>query len=130
MAMSEGDQQIVSELLAAQEQRHLALNADLAALSDLLADEFINVHSSGRAEGKDDYIAYVASGKTRFVDFSTSNLTVLPFGEAAVVAGEIKAHLKHGDEAAHRWFRYASAWVMRHGKWRLILWQHTTIKTA
>jgi hypothetical protein len=119
----------MAEIISAQEQRHMALkNTEITVLRNLLADEFINVHSSGRVESKDDYIASVTSGKTKFVDFSTSNVAVMPYGVTAVVVGEIKAHLMHGDEHAHRSFRYASAWVKRSGKWRLTLWQHTTLK--
>jgi ketosteroid isomerase-like protein len=121
-----GNQSVAEAIGRAEQARDQALkNGDSEALSGMLAEDYLYVHASGRLEDKGAYIAAATSGKTKYLDFSRSDVTVKAYGDAALAAGAIRVTSMQGNEQSTKPFRYASVWVKNGGDWRLAYWQNT-----
>ena len=74
-------------VIAAETRRCKAIaEGDMAALSALLADDYLHVHGDGRIGDKADYIAGVERAPRKPV---RSNLVVRLFGDVAVLTGDL-----------------------------------------
>src|ERR1700685_823147 len=79
------DPAVVEELLALEDRRCRAISGgDLAALGDLLGDDLVHVHMTGRAQGKQEYLSSLA-GKPRTT--TRRDLAVRVYGAVAVMSG-------------------------------------------
>ena len=109
-----------AEVLAAEDRRHRAmLDADLAALDRLCADDLSYAHSSGVRDTKAEYLAKVASGYYvyRRIDHPVERVAVV--GDTAVVVGRMTADLlvdgveKTIDNLALAvWVRAGEEWLL------------------
>ena len=119
----------VAHVLAAEEQRYRAMvEADLAALDRLCADELSYAHSSGVRDTKQQYLGKVRSGYYRYLDVEHPVERVEVVGDTAIVVGRMTADLivdgmpKSIDNLALAvWVRSAD------GGWRLLAYAPTRL---
>ncbi len=118
----------VAHVLAAEEQRYRAMvEADLAALDRLCADELSYAHSSGVRDTKSEYLGKVRSGYYRYltVEHPVERIEVL--GDTAIVVGRMTSDLLvHGvpktiDNLA------LAVWVRTAAGWRLLAYAPTRL---
>jgi uncharacterized membrane protein len=117
-----------AEVLAAEDRRYRAmLDADLATLDRLCADDLSYAHSSGVRDTKAEYLAKVASGYYvyRRIDHPVERVAVV--GGTAVVVGRMTADLvvdgveKTIDNLA------LAVWVRAGAEWRLLAYAPTRL---
>ncbi len=117
-----------TEVLAAEDRRYRAmLDADLATLDRLCADDLSYAHSSGVRDTKAEYLAKVASGYYvyRRIDHPVERVAVV--GDTAVVVGRMTADLVV-DGAAKTIDNLALAvWVRAGAEWRLLAYAPTRL---
>jgi hypothetical protein len=117
-----------AEVLAAEDRRYRAmLDADLATLDRLCADDLSYAHSSGVRDTKAEYLAKVASGYYvyRRIDHPVERVAVV--GGTAVVVGRMTADLVV-DGAEKTIDNLALAvWVRAGAEWRLLAYAPTRL---
>jgi len=121
----------VAAVLAAEERRYRAMvDADLATLDELCADELSYAHSSGARDTKGEYLGKVRSGYYVYahVDHPVERVEVL--GDTAIVVGRMTADLtvqgtpKTIDNLA------LAVWARAGGSWRLLAYAPTQLPTT
>jgi len=124
--MSQNDAE--KAVLAADDRRYQAMiDADLAALDELCADELSYAHSSGARDTKSEYLEKVRSGYYVYqrIDHPVERVEVV--GDAAIVVGRMTADLlvqgtpKSIDNLA------LAVWTRASGGWRLLAYAPTTL---
>ncbi|PYV16156.1 MAG: hypothetical protein DMG07_08375 [Acidobacteria bacterium] len=88
------------------------VEAEIRRLED--ADDLTHTHSSGRVDTK--------------VDFDRDNVRVRVYGDAAVVTGTAKVHVKSDTRDAKFEIRFVDVYVRRNGRWQMVAWQSTRIE--
>lgn len=122
------DQQVVKEVIAAEEERLAAIHAsDWTRLSDLLGDDLTYTHMSGLFENKDENIAGL---KARSRIYKREGLSVRPFGDVAVLDGLIHVSMDpapDGTPARELHGRVVQVWARRDGRWQMVVFQATAM---
>lgn len=91
MARTTGDPHafVAREIERLEDRRVQALSSgDIAALGELISEDLVHIHGTGRVEGKRAYLAGVAS-KFRFHRIERGDLTIRQFGDIVVVNGSL-----------------------------------------
>ncbi len=116
----------VGEALAAQERKFAAQAArDARALDELLADDVVYTHASGKA---DDKAAFLKSVSERgYLGFRRRHAQARQFGDVVVITGVADIHV---HEALRFDAMFTDVWVKRDGAWRNASWQSTIVKPA
>ena len=118
---------INNELLAFERQRQKALiAADIAALTPMLADDLIHIHSTGMVHNKAQFLAHVQR-MGGFVAIERPDPDILVQGDFALLTGETHNQvrkLETGEVMSRRGF---STLVLRRGPdgWQILLSQLT-----
>ncbi|MGO4155243.1 nuclear transport factor 2 family protein [Cupriavidus sp. YAF13] len=118
----------VTQLKLADEARYRAmLTGDIAALEGLLADELSYTHSSALREGKQAYLASLASGRVRYLDACLSDVEQNIYDDMAVMQG--KAVIEAVVDGAERTLdnRFLSVWKHTSGGWQMVAWASTPV---
>jgi ketosteroid isomerase-like protein len=118
----------VRAVLAAEDRRYAAMvDADLAVLDALCADELSYAHSSGARDTKEEYLEKVRSGYYvyRRIDHPVERATVV--GDTAIVVGRMTADLDV-DGAPRTIDNLALAvWTRAAGPWQLLAYAPTSL---
>jgi ketosteroid isomerase-like protein len=97
---------------------------DGAALSRLMSDELVFVHSDGRTESKAAYVKNMTAGDTAYTNAKTSELqTLKPSADVVVLIGVQDMRKKLGDTWTDIHLRFLSVWRNENGTWRMFAWQ-------
>jgi hypothetical protein len=115
------------EILAAEAERQRALvDADLAALGTLCADELRFTHASGSVQTKYRLFAALESGRLDYVSIKTRDEIVNVYGETGVLSGDaaVQVQLPRGRRRTIDNV-YTAVYVKRDGAWRLVAYQST-----
>jgi hypothetical protein len=104
-----------------------ALKADVAGLNRVLADELTYCHSTGKCEGKAPYVESLASGKTRYTRFESTEQKPRLYGQIVLINGRGKVTvIADGKENSYD-LVYTDAFVKRDGRYQMIAWQSTRL---
>jgi ketosteroid isomerase-like protein len=124
----ETDEQVVKEILEAEEQRLAAIHAsDWSRLGELLGDDLTYTHMSGLFENKEENIAGL---KARPRTYKREGLVVRPFGDVAVLGGLLHVVMEAaGDGTPARTLhgRVVQVWARRDGRWQMVVFQATAL---
>lgn len=120
---------VVRTVFAFEDARFGAMvRADTAWLRSALADNLSYVHSSGRREGKAEYVASIGVGTMRYEEFTPRERDVRLVGTgAAVVVGRAHARAVANNQPVDVEVRYTAVYERRGESWRLMAWQTTRI---
>ena len=122
-------QNVEAEIRRLEDERGQAmLRRDAAALDRILADDLTYTHSSGRVDTKPDFIRSYTATDQRYVAFDRDNVRVRVYGDAAVVTGTAKVHVKSDTRDAKFEIRFVDVYVRRNGRWQMVAWQSTRIE--
>ena len=103
------------------------MKADAAALSSLLADDFLYVHASGRTEDKKAYIGSITSGTFSLKGFERRKVSVQGTENTAVMSGEIAVTRQERQDTRITDFAFLGVWSRSAEGWRLLYWKHTKV---
>jgi hypothetical protein len=122
------DPEDVRAVLAAEDRRYRAmLDADLATLDEVCADELSYAHSSGARDTKREYLGKVRSRYYVYLRIDHPVERVEVVGDTAIVVGRMTADLevegvrKTIDNLA------LAVWTRVSGQWRLLAYAPTAL---
>jgi hypothetical protein len=119
------------EVLAADKARMDALvNQDWAALNNILADDLSYCHSGGNVQTKEQYLAGLATGSTRYYKVDTNWGQPHIVGKIGVLSGQVTFYVKAGQNDLTFHLQAVSVYEQRDGRWQLILFQSTALPKA
>jgi ketosteroid isomerase-like protein len=122
---SHASEPAVAAVLRADAERLAAMMAgDGAALSRLMSDALVFVHSDGRIESKAEYVKNMTAGDTAYTNAKTSDLqTLKPSSDVIVLIGTQDMRKKLGDSWSDIHLKFMSIWRNENGTWRMYAWQ-------
>ena len=97
--------------------------ADIAAMSELFADELVYTHSNGLVDSKESYLEAVAAKKFDYQDVRRFDQQVALHGDTALVTGRAEIDVN----GRHLNCRFLTVWVNQAGTWRFAAWQSTPL---
>ena len=104
------------------------LHADTAALSRLVADEFVEISRLGTLRTKADNIRDIGSGDLRLLSVKYDSLAVRIYGDVAVLRGIAdNTGTMRGFPFAGK-IRYLRIFVRRDGRWQAVAMQQTPLQ--
>ena len=120
--------QIESEIVAADSRRiDATIAADREGLSNILSDNLLYVHSSGREETKDVYIDKIATGHYDYRSFKITRRELKFHKDLVFDNGDSEVDIFVGDQIREIAGRYLMVWTNEGGQWRLLRFHSTTI---
>jgi ketosteroid isomerase-like protein len=116
----------IDEVQALEQQRIRAtLNKDIGALGEMLAADFVYIHSNAKKDNKDSFINALLSGATAYRKIETRVTDTRDFGETVLLIGEADLTVSLYGERKSFEVRFTTAYVRRGGEWQMALWQST-----
>jgi hypothetical protein len=104
------------------------LRADTAALSRMVADEFIEISRLGQLRTKADNLRDIASGDLRLHSVKYDSLVVRIYGDVAVLRGIAdNAGTFRGFPFTGK-IRYLRVFLRRDGRWQAVAMQQTPLQ--
>jgi len=111
--------------------RSAILKSDTAAMSDLLADDFMGISPSGTLQNKDQMLAGMSSGRIHFSSLELSDRRVRFYGATAVVTSlaTVTGSTAEGDISGS--FRYTRVYVRSDQKqWKVVSFEASRIRNS
>lgn len=108
--------------------RQAMVNADEAALNDLVCEKLSYGHSAGYVEDKKEFIRKLTSGENDFIKIDLSNQTISISGNVAVVRHRLDASTQDaGKPPAQIKLLILMVWQKEGGTWKLLARQAVKI---
>jgi ketosteroid isomerase-like protein len=103
------------------------LKHDAEALDRILADDIVEIDSTGQVQTKAEDLADLKSGESKLESMSVENMKVRVFGNAVVVNGHytMKGTYKGKDISGEG--RFTDVFTKRQGRWQCVSTQMTPI---
>ncbi len=96
------------------------MTADLNALADIFADDYVQYNESGQAFTKRDVLNNFRTGAIRYPSIVSTSRKIRIFGDTAVVHGSESDEVEiNGKRSAVRYI-YLDVLRKRDGKWKLV----------
>jgi|ERR1700722_4375111 uncharacterized protein (TIGR02246 family) len=110
-----------AQILALHEAGDKALmSADLDALAEIFADDYVQYNASGKAFTKQDVLNNFRTGAMRYPSIVSTGRNIRIFGQTAVVHGSESDEVDvHGKRSAVSYV-YLDVLLKRDGKWKLV----------
>lgn len=105
---------------AVESLRNAMVSADQNALNDLTEDVLSYGHSSGKVEGKKDFVDNIVSGKSDFVTIDLTNQTIQVTGKTAVVRHMLSATTNDAGKPGTVKLSILLIWQKQKDNWKLL----------
>jgi ketosteroid isomerase-like protein len=116
-AQSKAEKLVASQI----EMFHQAMvNADEAALNELVSDKLSYGHSNGAVENKKEFILKLTSGGSDYTKIDVSNQSISLSGNVAIVRQYADLMLMGGGKVTQLKLMVLMIWQKAHGKWKLL----------
>jgi hypothetical protein len=103
------------------------VQADVEALEQILADDFMLIDLMGRTTSKEPFLAVMKSGQLRFEVLEASEVMVRIYDGAAVLVGRTRMTARQGDASFFGKSRFTHVYVKQGSQWRMVAAQGTQI---
>ena len=118
----------LSEVEAVERARFQAFTkSDTAAMQSVLADDVVYCHSTGVCQGKQEFIAAIASKQTVYRRMQVIEMKPRAIGDAVLVNGKLEVDAEAGGTPITFKGPYTAVYVKRDGRWQLVSWQSTKL---
>lgn len=115
---------------AADDERFRAkIACDWPALEQLLADELVYVHVSGRADSKAALLESLRSRRVHYKAARRHGTTLRQVGELALMSGRLELDFELAGDLRTSDCVYVSVWTLREGRWQMVHWHSTPTTT-
>ena len=94
--------------------------ADVAELSRIFADDYVQYDESGKSFTKQDVIENLASGAVRYVSMISTGRRIRVFGDFAIVHGSEEDEVEQAGKCLSVRYIYMDVVAKRDGKWRIV----------
>ncbi len=101
------------------------LHHDSKALDSLVGDAFISTDNDGKLMNKSEFLADNRDPDYVFSTLANTDLKVIPYGSAAIVAGIYHAKGTYKGKPFDHYGRFTDTWVYQHGRWQCVA-SHTS----
>jgi ketosteroid isomerase-like protein len=109
------------KILALHEAGDRALmSADLAALEQIFADDYVQCNDSGQAFTKQDVLNNFRTGAIRYPSIISTGRRIRVFGDAAVVHGSESDEVEAGGKRFSVRYVYLDVLRKYNGEWKLV----------
>lgn len=109
--------------------RNAILKADTAAMSTLLADDFMGISPSGTLQNKDQLLASMSSGRMHFASLELSDRRVRFYGATALVTSLATVIGTSPDGEISGSYRYTRVYVRNDQKqWKVVSFEASRIR--
>ena len=116
------------QVLQLENRRFQAMvDADIAALESIFADDLSYTHSTATLDTKESFIGSLASGVLKYESMTPSNMQVRDSGDTAVVTGNADVRVITGGQQIGFSLRFTDVVVRRDGRWQVVAWQATRL---
>jgi ketosteroid isomerase-like protein len=102
------------------------LRIDASALDRLWADELVAIVPKMTPLPKQDALAFLRSGRMKFLRYESSDLTVRVYGDTAVATGRLLRSRELGGQTMQDYWRFTKVYVRGGGQWRVIVRREST----
>ena len=96
------------------------LTKNVPQLEALTAENLTYGHSSGKIQGKKEFIADIETGKSAFKTLEMQNQTITVSGDVALVRHHFSAQAIKGTEIVPTEIENFQIWQKQKGKWLLV----------
>jgi ketosteroid isomerase-like protein len=108
--------------------RNAVLKSDTAALSGLLADDYIAITASGTLQTKEEAITSFRSGRLRIAALDFSDRKLRFYGRTALVTSLASVEMKGNEGDASGSYRYTHVYVLDpQGRWKIVSFEASRI---
>ncbi len=117
-----------AELLRLDDERSRAMTtADTAALEQLMSDDIVYTHSSGRLDSKKSFIASIASSTVKYRRVDRKDVATSLREGFAILTGAVEIDVETGGKLLNLNLRFSNVWERTAKGWQQIVWQSTPI---
>jgi hypothetical protein len=117
---------VANDILALQRAFDEAeLNADVARLGELLAEDFLSIGEQGFVLGKREWIG--RHGEFRYMSIDTSEVDVRRYADTAVVRCVQRSRASWRGEPMALAVRLSQVWIRQPAGWRIVAIQFSTL---
>jgi ketosteroid isomerase-like protein len=109
--------------------RNAIVHGNIAAMDGLLADDYMAITPTGILQSKDQALAALRSGTTKFASLEISDRKIRLYGTTALVTSraEVKGSGPEGDMSGS--YRYTRVYVRDpHGVWKIVSFEASRIR--
>jgi len=108
--------------------RDAILQANIAEMNTLLADDYTAITPNGTLQTKNDTLANLRSGRMHFTTLNVSDRKVRFYGNTAIVTSRAQVLGTTGDGRVSGAFRYTRVYVKdRQGRWKIVSFEASRI---
>jgi len=119
--MSDDIESDEEQILALHEAGDRALmSGDLAVLSRIFADDYVQYNESGKAFTKQDVLNNFRTGAIRYPSIFSTGRRIRLFGDMAVVHGSETDEVEAGGRRFSVSYLYLDVLQKRNGEWKLV----------
>ncbi|QBQ98745.1 nuclear transport factor 2 family protein [Paraburkholderia pallida] len=123
------DVRVADEIARLERARCRALvEADLATLGELVADDVVHVHANGKTDDKPTYLAAVST-QIRFLSATREGLDVRVYGDIAVATGPLRQsiELMPAGQRMEMSIMTTQVWRRQMNAWQQVSFQATNL---
>jgi ketosteroid isomerase-like protein len=108
--------------------RNAVLKDDTAAMSSLLADDYVAITPTGTVQTKDEALASLRSGHTHLTTLEVSDRKVRFYGSTAIVTSTAEVHGTSPDGDLNGSYRYTRVYAQDpQGVWKIVSFETNRI---
>jgi ketosteroid isomerase-like protein len=100
---------------------------DIPALSALLADDLIWIHSSGKTDDKAALLATIESGSVVYQTLEVEDVQVRQRGDVFVLQGTLRGRVTKDGAGRPLTNKFVSVWHREDAGFQMLAWQSTGI---
>lgn len=106
------------------------LKSDANSVGDLLADDVVITLTDMKVMDKPTALGILSTGMVKFDKYSTSDLRIRIYHDAAVVTGQLDRVRKISGVDTQDRSRFTKVYVRQNGKWLVVAWQASTANAS
>jgi ketosteroid isomerase-like protein len=103
------------------------VKADLAALANTYADDYVFTDPTGRVSHKAELLDSFRRGVIKIRSQEISDVHVNVYGNLAVEIGKLVSQATRDGKDSGGTFRFTRVWVNRNGRWQTVAFQETRV---
>jgi hypothetical protein len=123
-------QKAEDDLLKTEIRRFEAMTQnDFEELEQILADDLIYTHSSGKVDTKSQYINDLKANVVRYNTIKPDEVKVRMYsnGTIGIITGKAMVEITQNEKQTTINLRYTDVYAKRKGKWQMISWHSTRL---
>ena len=109
------------------ERMEAMVQGDTAKLNDMLCDNLVYTHATGRIDTKSSLVNDIESGVTVCHSIVPSDVKAQDLGKAVVLTGNVEMGAIRNGTLFKFSARFTDVYQMQDGTWRMVAWQSTKI---